>query len=226
MSYVTQAEVVDIINHREDIREYILLLEKERKYTPGSFVQLSLDLVTASDIWPESRTFSIASYEKDLMRFIIKNVGVYTSRIFSEMNIGSKCTIKYPYGELFNKGLINEKHLFIAGGVGITPFLGIVKYFETMKKLDNIFLFYCIRYFKDILHYHELSKNLDNRLKLFITREKVDKFNYGHIEIKDIMQVANKETNIYVCGSRTFNSDYKKLLLENGYTKIHIDEWE
>lgn len=226
MSYVTQAEVVNIINHSEDIREYVLLLEKERKYTPGSFVQLTIDLVTASDIWPESRTFSIASYEKDFMRFIIKNVGVYTSRIFNDLKIGCRCTIKYPYGELFNKGLINETHLFLAGGVGITPFLGIIKYFESINKLDNVSLFYSVRYFKDLLHYYDLAKILDKRMKLFITREKIDKFNYGHIDIKDIMKAASKETNIYICGSKAFNSDYKNLLLENGYTKIHLDEWE
>ena len=103
MNHVTQTEVIQVIKHSKDTREYVLELEKERKYNPGSFVQLTLDLVTASDIWPESRTFSIASYEKGVMKFIIKNVGSYTSRIFSELEVGKKCTIKYPFGDLFKK---------------------------------------------------------------------------------------------------------------------------
>ena len=78
MNHVTQAKVVQVIEYSKDIREYALELEKERKYNPGSFVQLTIDLVNASDIWPESRTFSIASYEKGVMKFIIKNVGFYT----------------------------------------------------------------------------------------------------------------------------------------------------
>ncbi len=69
--------VVEVIEHKKDIKEYDFELENERKYNPGLFVQLTLDLVTASDICPDSRTFSIASYEKGTMRFIIKNVGMY-----------------------------------------------------------------------------------------------------------------------------------------------------
>lgn len=86
MNYVSQAEVVNVIKHNAEIREYELRLDKERRYNPGSFVQLTLDLVTASDIWPDSRTFSIASYKKGVMNFIIiKNVGEYTNRIFDEL---------------------------------------------------------------------------------------------------------------------------------------------
>jgi ferredoxin-NADP reductase len=226
MNYVTQAEVIGVIEHSKEIREYVLRLEKERKYNPGSFVQLTLDLVTASDIWPDSRTFSIASYEKGLMRFIIKNVGSYTSRIFNELNLGERCTIKYPFGDLFNKKTEYERHLFIAGGVGITPYFSLIKYFELKGLSKNIHLFYSVRFYDDLLHYESLKNTLGKNMEVFVTREKFDNCYNGRISIEDINRVANKETNIYICGSKTFNSDYKELLIKNGYTKIHMDEWE
>lgn len=226
MNYVTQAKVVQVIEHGKDIREYVFELEKERKYNPGSFVQLTLELVTASDIWPDSRTFSIASYEKGNMRFIIKNVGTYTSRIFNELNVGNRCTIKYPFGNLFNKSLVNENHLFIAGGIGITPYLGIIKYFEMNGLLDKISLFYSARYFNDLLHYEALKNVLADDIEVFITREKHSNCHNKHINIEDIIRVADKNTNIYICGSKSFNNDYKKLLIKNGYSKIFMDEWE
>lgn len=226
MNYVTQAKVVQVIDHSKDIREYVLELEKERKYNPGSFVQLALELVTASDIWPDSRTFSIASYEKGTMRFIIKNVGTYTSRIFDELNVGNRCTIKYPFGDLFNKNLVNENHLFIAGGVGITPYLGLIKYYEMNGLLANISLFYSAKYFNDLLHYEALKDILDENMEVFITREKYHNCHDKRISIEDIIRVADKNTNIYICGSKSFNKDYKELLIENGYSKIYMDEWE
>lgn len=226
MNYVTQAEVIEVIEHSKDIREYVFRLEKERKYNPGSFVQLTLDLVTASDIWPDSRTFSIASYEKGLMRFIIKNVGSYTSRIFNELNIGERCTIKYPFGDLFNKKTENESHLFIAGGVGITPYFSLIKYFESKGLSKNIHLFYSVRFYDDLLHYESLENTLGKNMAVFVTREKIDNCYNCRISIDDINRVADKETNIYICGSKTFNSDYKELLIKNGYTKIYMDEWE
>lgn len=226
MNYVTQAKVVQVIEHSKDIREYVLELEKERKYNPGSFVQLTLELVTASDIWPDSRTFSIASYEKGNMRFIIKNVGIYTTRIFNELNIGNRCSIKYPFGELFNKNLVNENHLFIAGGVGITPYLGLIEYYEMNGLLDKISLFYSVKYFNDLLHYEALKDMLGENIEVFITREKYSNCHDKRIMIQDINRVADKNTNIFICGSKSFNKDYKELLIKNGYSKIYMDEWE
>jgi len=226
MNHVTQAKVVQVIEHNKDIREYVLEIEKERKYNPGSFVQLTLDSVTASDIWPDSRTFSIASYEKGIMKFIIKDVGIYTSKIFKELNMGSKCSIKYPFGELFNKNLVNENHLFIAGGVGVTPYLSLVKYYELNGLIDNISLFYSAKYFTDLLHYESLKDMLGERIEVFITRERCSNCHNKRITIEDINRIADKETNIYVCGSKSFNQDYKELLITNGYTKIFMDEWE
>ncbi len=226
MNHVTQARVVQVIEHSKDIREYVLEIEIERKYNPGSFVQLTLDLVTASDIWPDSRTFSIASYEKGVMKFIIKNVGSYTSKLFDGLIIGNKCTIKYPFGELFNKNLTSEKHLFIAGGVGITPYLSLIKYYELNNLLDNISLFYSAKYFRDLLHYESLKGMLSENIEVFITREKCSNCHNRRINLEDINRIADEETNIYICGSKKFNKDYKEILMKNGYSKIFMDEWE
>ena len=102
MNHVSKGKVIDIIKHKQNLREYIIEVEKTRKYAPGSFVQFTLDDVTASDIWPDSRTFSIASYNNGYMRFIIKNVGMYTDRIFDKLKVNTECTIKCPFGDLFD----------------------------------------------------------------------------------------------------------------------------
>lgn len=228
MNCVSQAEVIDIIQHKQDINEYMLKLEKERKYSPGAFVQLTLDVVSASDIWPESRTFSIASYQKNIMRFIINNVGLYTNRIFNELKVGSICTIKYPFGELFNRNTIDEQHVFIAGGVGVTPFIGLVEYFNNINKLENAYLFYSAKYESDLLHINELKEKLKDSLHVFITREKNTNYIYRRMNINDFKEVFKNEDNVnfYVCGSKNFNEDIKNELKSSGYTKIHMDEWE
>ncbi len=226
MSFVSRAMVSIIIEHKPDIREYVLAIDKERKYNPGSFVQMTLDLVSASDIWPDSRTFSIASYEKGSMRFIIKKVGYYTTKIFNELQVGCGCTVKYPFGDLFNKITLNEKHLFLAGGVGITPFLGMSKYFEENALMSNVSLFYGARYMEDVLHYAELSKAFGDRMELFVTREKADACHNRRICMEDVCRVADAETNIYICGSKEFNAVLSGNLFLRGFKKIHMDEWE
>lgn len=226
MSYVTQAEVIEIIKHKKDINEYIVKLDRERSYNPASFVQLTLDLVTASDIWPESRTFSIASFEKGIMKFIIKEVGKYTKRIFNELKVGDLCTIKYPFGDMFKKDLSNENHLFIAGGVGITPFLGLIDYYKLIGKIDRINLLYSVKTFNDLLHYDKLKNTLENNLQIFITQDEKTDFNNHRITLQDIENKANYKSHIYICGSKDFNASYKKILENTGYKNIYMDEWE
>lgn len=167
MNFVTQAQVTEVIEHKSDVREFVLSIQKSRKYTPGSFVQLSLDRVTASDIWPESRAFSIASYEKDSMRFIIKKVGNYTNRIFGELEVGKYCTVKYPFGELFKVNAMNEKHLFIASGLGITSYLGIIDYFKKHDMLENIALLYCAKYEEDIFIFQQVEVSSGKEIRDF-----------------------------------------------------------
>lgn len=226
MNFVTQATVLGIIEHHDNVKEFTLFLEKERKYNPGSFVQLTLDLVTASDIWPDSRTFSIASWEKGHMKFIIEKKGYYTSRIFNELQVGCNCTIKYPFGDLFDRNALHEKHLFMAGGLGITPFIGLGRYFAENNLIENVNLFYSTKYKHNQLYFKEMKELFGNRLELFITREKAEECHNRRICLDDVLRVADIDTNIYICGSKEFNSSFNGQVSTSGYKKIHMDEWE
>ena len=227
MNYVSLATVTEIVDHKQDIKEYTFELDQERKYLPGSFVQLSLAKVNASQIWPESRTFSIASYKKGILILIIKNVGSYTSQIFSELQIGSLCTIKYPFGNLFDKQNINDRHLLIAGGVGITPFLSLIDYFEKEGKLKNLSMLYSVKYYSDLINHQKLKVKLQGKIQIHITRESQDGFINRRICLEDIASLTeSKVDHIYICGSRDFNQSLTRQLISNGYLNIHMDEWE
>lgn len=67
---------------------------------------------------------------------------------------------------------------------------------------------------------------LGERMEVFVTREKYSNCHNKRITVEDINRIADKETNIYVCGSKSFNQDYKEILIKNGYRKIYMDEWE
>lgn len=228
MSYVVGAKVVTIIEHSENVREYCLKLDKSRKYEAGSFVQLTLDQVTPSEIWPDSRTFSIASYNSEYITLIIQRVGVYTNRIFHELSEGSRCTLKYPFGELFAKSNIAEKNLFIAGGVGITPFFSLLDFFTHENMLDNLYLIYSVKHLNDVLHREKIEKSLDDRVHYFVTRESDSCFTNRRITVQDINEVCNMDNNchIYICGSKNFNDYYFKELGKAGFTSVHMDEWD
>ena len=59
---VSRARIVSINEFSNTTREFILELELNFHHEPGQFLQLTLENVDSSMIWPESRSFSIAYY--------------------------------------------------------------------------------------------------------------------------------------------------------------------
>jgi ferredoxin-NADP reductase len=224
MNYVVQAEIIGKKMIQPDVVELLVKPEKIRNYTPGSFAQLSLETATASERWPESRTFSIASYSKEYIRFIIKEQGEYTKRIVKDSKIGQLITIKYPFGEMFNRKNADSRHIFIAGGLGITPFLSMIDYFKE-NGLNNYFLFYSVKFKHQFIDLDQL-KNKTKNLYLFTTKEDSEYIS-RRINIDDIQKLRLCSTDhFYICGSKDFIMYFRDSIVKLGFTNIHMDEWE
>ncbi|MGL1887873.1 MAG: FAD-dependent oxidoreductase [Reichenbachiella sp.] len=232
MSVVSTAIVKDIIVYSDSVREYLLDVEEYDSYEPGQFLQLTLDKVDASGNWPESRTFSIASYSTDdkTIRIIIKKAGNYTEKIFSEFSIGTECTIKYAYGDFMLPMFDEEEAIHcIAGGTGIAPFLCFMEYLKNEGQIDRLYIYYSIRKETEMAHYEDMLHILPKgHLSVFCTREKTDRGSNRRMELNDVVQnVKNiQEEHFYICGSSELIKKFKVDLESQGADNIYLDEWD
>ncbi|MDP3542169.1 MAG: ferric reductase-like transmembrane domain-containing protein [Elusimicrobiota bacterium] len=87
-------------------------------------------------------TVSSPSGEADL-RVVIKDLGD-ASRALQTVAVGSKAAVEGPYGEFFHKSDADAGELWIAGGVGLTPFLSRVRALAPGEAVD-IHLVYCVQ---------------------------------------------------------------------------------
>lgn len=73
--------------------------------------------------------FSIASGQnpENVVRFYIKQLGDYTRTLAKTLNLGQKVTIEGPYGR-FSFEPSSARQVWIAGGVGVTPFISRLEY--------------------------------------------------------------------------------------------------
>src|SRR3989344_817032 len=98
-------------------------------FLPGQFMRLTLETLE-SDERANYRLFSIASSptEKEYLMITTKsNHSVFKKTLFS-LKIGTKAQISAPYGVFTLKPEETAPHVFLAGGIGITPFRSMIRY--------------------------------------------------------------------------------------------------
>ncbi len=96
----------------------------------------------------EPHPFTIAGHDKGedgkmRLTFAIKPLGDYTTRLREGIAVGDRMSIEGGYGR-FTAQRGGAKQLWVAGGVGVTPFLAMAKAAGEMKD-KTIHLFYCVR---------------------------------------------------------------------------------
>lgn len=153
----------------EDIHE--LTIEPDRHdglaFQAGQFVWLRI----APLPWGlREHPFSIASAPDDgpALRFIIKANGDYTRQI-GEVAIGAAAWMDGPFGRFGAPRDDDDALLFIAGGVGLAPILGVLR--DRMHRRDPrpMRLIHACRWRRDLILQDELD-DLARRLNLDIVR--------------------------------------------------------
>ena len=105
-------------------------------FKPGQFGFISLH----EDGLREPHPFTIASGKDGHVHFVIRDLGDYTHRLVNETKVGMLADIYAPFGR-FERPAHGRREVWIAGGVGISPFLAWLT--EEGAKFDGpVTLFY------------------------------------------------------------------------------------
>jgi predicted ferric reductase len=98
----------------------------------------------SADAGEHPHPFTVTGFEeaegKCRFTILVRNLGPYTARIVKEVQTGKTAYVQGPYGE-FLSDLESEPlpHLWVAGGVGITPFLAAM----TAPRRDTTLIWCC-----------------------------------------------------------------------------------
>lgn len=191
--------------------------EKEiMSFKPGQFIFIKF---IGEGISSESHPFSISSSSKDSnLKITVKYLGDFTSTL-NNLKAGMKAEIEGPFGEFFENRK-NKKEIWLAGGVGITPFLSLARSLDVVK--NDIYLFYCLRDPNEAVSSKELQDlSLSNNKFHFITWCSNEK---GMINADEISKLTNGtiDTDIYLCGPPPFMKGLEGQLISKGVSKSDI----
>lgn len=164
------------------------------------------------EISMESHPFTICgSSMKGEINILVKSLGDYTKNLQEKLTLNTTALAEGPYG-CFNYRQGKEKQIWIAGGVGIAPFISWCRDLEKnyMPGLEVDF-YYCVHNEIEAYHLHEfkkLEKSTSNfKFSLFCSNKT------GHLKGSDIKETKDK--TIFICGPKELRSallkDFKNL---------------
>lgn len=172
----------------------------------------------------EQHPFSISSSPSQReLRITVKSLGDYT-RLLNRLRPGTKAYIEGPYGKFSNQHFKNRNQIWIAGGIGITPFLSMAR---TFYNLDyRVDLLYVVHDMAEAVFINELAFISHNNPNFKVYP--YESVRYGRISADVIERMCNGVTDkeIFLCGPPPMMLSMRKQLKEKGVKNEHIHSEE
>ncbi|MDF2538495.1 MAG: hypothetical protein K0S76_1516 [Herbinix sp.] len=205
-------------------------------YQPGQYVFIRF---IESDLPKESHPFSISSAPvtgSTSLKVIIKNSGDYTSLI-NRLKIGNVALLEGPYGSFMDgiTAVATTPLVMLAGGIGITPILSILRSQIEKHTVRRIVLIWGLAFQSDQMLFDELSeikhKNPEFSYYITFSKEHVDSYDFGQITQSYLQRIGINElystADFFICGPAPMMDSMEGILRNNHVVpdKIHIEKF-
>ena len=190
------------VDHFTDVTEIYFKKPAGFSFQPGQFLFIRFPRFEGNkELFP----FSISSdASQKMIRLSISRSGDYTSEKVPLLKKGDTAIVMGPYGQFGNRYLKHNKDMvWIAGGIGITPFLSLAKHESIHPTGRKILLLWAQKNKKDVFHNKELNletkRNTNFQYVSWISDKK------GRVNGVDILHLVGgkdelKNRIIFMCG--------------------------
>jgi len=197
-------------------------------HIPGQFVFIT---PVSENVPKEEHPFTISSTPSrpDAMQFVIRSLGDWTSNI-NRLKAGETLLIDGPYG-LFSHMVSSESDpiIMIAGGIGITPMLSMLRYMADADDPRQILLIWSNKT-KEHIVFPEEFKNLKYRLHNFniihiITHGSGGENDIGRLDqtkLEKMLKGWSRKSDIFVCGPFEMMKDMIRAVKKIGFSSARV----
>ncbi len=203
---------VYVVNTVEKINGKVLSVklsprDRELKFIPGQFCFFSFRYPGMSR---ESHPYTLCSGEGSTVQILVKALGDYTSRLYDTLKPGAKVRINGPYGCFHFRDGIDDQ-VWIAGGVGIAPFVSWMNDLQQQPadKL-RVELYYCVNHESEAVYLDEFRSFEQSfpgfKLHLICADKE------GFLKVGDIQEIQKRE--IFLCGPKAMSASLNEIFQE------------
>ena len=212
--------------------EFVFRSDRRIYFRPGQYLEWTL-----GRFWPDSRGnrryFTIASSPKE--RYIRMGVKFYAppskfKRALAKMKAGDVISASHLAGDFVLPKNKKQKMVFIAGGIGVTPFRSMIQYLVDAKEKRQAILLYSNRSADDISYkdvFDQAEKVVGLKTKYFITDEDSPLPDFAHAGAIDSQSILRDipdyhERTFYVSGPPSMVNGFRETLRDMGVSKRRI----
>lgn len=215
---VEQGHVMHILMHAAG---------QKMSYKPGQFVFIRFLHPETSGVTQEWHPFSISSSPKDeQLRLSVKGLGDYTNKLI-ELKPGSMAEVEGAYGHFSYNNFNNQNQIWIAGGIGVTPFISMAKSLpDAGYKID---LYYSVKTASELIDWEKLTdlafvRHGNLRLFPYIGDQEQGYLNADYIEKKS---GGLEGKDIFICGPPPMMKGMRQQLKQKSVpgARIHSEEF-
>lgn len=177
-------------------------------FEPGQYVVMR---VSSEGEKPEPHPFSISSSPSNpIMEMTVKEAGDFTAAI-GNLKPGDDITLDGPFGKFSYSFHDAENLVFIAGGIGITPFISMLRDLAEKDFPRNVVLIWGNKHERDITfreEIEELAARFDQFQVMHVLSEQDDwEGEKGYVSAELLKQTLafDPDTQYFVCGPPGMN---------------------
>ena len=189
----------------EDVTEIEVKHAADYRFKTGQFTFLKIARKPFNGV---PHPFSISGATEHSLFFTIKAIGDYTAIIKNELKEGDTIRFTQAYGHMTFADEPSPQ-VWIAGGIGITPFLSHLRTVETLDQ--HITLYYSVKNHRDAVHldyFEGLAKKWDRFTFRYFESDKD-----GFLSLNDVDLTENPA--VFLCGPVPMAKAFKKQLRRN-----------
>lgn len=238
ISMLHEYEVVAVIKEAPLITTIRFKIPENKKliYNCGQFLFVNF---LSGSMPHEEHPFTISSSpsEKKYLSITVKSVGDYTNQI-DFIKVKDKAAVTLPYG-IFSYSKKVKRHVFIAGGIGITPFFSMLDYMADCDSEYEVLLLWAARTHNDLIRMKDIE-SYSKTLKKFtfipvLSNDPLWKGESGILDSNKLNSLIPdafekdafnwNNSDYYICGPEAMRKLVSNTLKANGVKKslIHTE---
>lgn len=224
--------LTEVITLAEETFEFVFKPSERVSYRSGQYMEWTLNH-TQADTRGIRRYFTIVSSPEDhQIRLSVRRVeggSSFKKHLFA-MKPGAKLTATAVSGDFVLPDKTEEKLVFIAGGIGITPFISMIRSMISRHEMRDITLFYANKIEQEIAYKQLLDEAssvgvktvyiLSDEAKLRTSWEGEKGFVTDAMLTRSVPDVLNRK--YYISGPPGMVAAYETLLLKMGVSRSAI----